>query len=210
MNTRPPIGSSPLPSDEQLFERYRSAGDTQAFEMLVHRYEQELFGYLRRYLHSAELAEDVFQATFLRVHRSKDGFAAGRAFRPWLYSIATNQAIDILRRERRHLRVVHDDAGRCGRDGSLLGTVAARGQPPDERAGTREEQRHVRAAVRTLSDVQRRAVDLIYGQGLAYREAAVMMGVPVGTVKSRLHAALLTLGRTWSDRSSKRAFVLAK
>lgn len=205
-----PVESNPPSSDEQLFERYRSAGDAQAFETLVHRYEHELFGYLRRYLHSAELAEEVFQATFLRVHLGRDGFAGERAFRPWLYSIATNQAIDMLRRERRHQRVVHDGAGSRGNEVSLIGTVAARGQEPDERASIREERLHVRKAVRELSEVQRRAVELIYGQGLAYREAAVMMGVPVGTVKSRLHSALLSLGRGWSGRPLKRAFALVR
>ena len=53
------------------------------------------------------------------------------------------------------------------------------------------------AAVEKLSEVQRRAVQLVCEQGLAYREAAALMGVPVGTVKSRLHSALLTLAKVW-------------
>lgn len=210
MTARAPITPPHEATDEALFHRYRSAGDSHAFETLVHRYEHELFGYLRRYLHSAELAEEVFQATFLRVHLSRDGFETGRSFRPWVYSIATNQAIDMLRRERRHQRVVHDEASAARKDHSLLGAVAAHGRSPDEKASVHEEERQVRAAVRELSDAQRRAVELVYGQGLAYREAAVMMGVPVGTVKSRLHAALLSLGRAWPGRPLKRAFALAK
>ena len=60
--------------------------DTDAFESLVHRYEQELFSYLRRYCGSAEMAEDVFQATFLQVYLKKENFEDGRRFRPWLYT----------------------------------------------------------------------------------------------------------------------------
>ena len=66
----------------------------------------------------------------------------------------------------------------------------------------------MREAVRTLSGVQQRAVQLIYEQGMAYREAAVVMGVPVGTVKSRLHSALLSLGRIWAVQPPKRAYAL--
>src|SRR5271168_1722475 len=99
-----PEGSaeSVSPTDEQLLAEYRQQGDRQAFAQLVHRYERELFSYLRRYLGDAEMAEDAFQATFLQVHRKCDQFEEGRRFRPWLYTIATNQAIDAQRRNKRH------------------------------------------------------------------------------------------------------------
>ena len=72
------------------------------FAELVRRYEKELFGYLRHYLGNAEMAEDVFQQTFLQVHLKCDQFEPGRKVRPWLYTVATNQAIDYRRRNRRH------------------------------------------------------------------------------------------------------------
>ena len=70
-------------SDEELLRRCCRNGDAAAFESLVHRYEQELFSYLRRYLGNAEMAEDVFQATFLQVHLKREQFEEGRRFRPW-------------------------------------------------------------------------------------------------------------------------------
>jgi hypothetical protein len=73
-------------ADEDLLRRFRVDDDTDAFESLVHRYEQELFSYLRRYCGSAEMAEDVFQATFLQVYLKKENFEDGRRFRPWLYT----------------------------------------------------------------------------------------------------------------------------
>jgi RNA polymerase sigma-70 factor (ECF subfamily) len=101
----PPAGSGAAidgDSDEELLVRCRSGSDPAAFESLVRRYETELFSYLRRYLGNAEMAEDVFQATFLQVHLKREQFEEGRRFRPWLYTIATNQAIDAQRRTRRH------------------------------------------------------------------------------------------------------------
>jgi len=196
--------------DEELFSRFRNDGDLTAYEALVHRYEAPLFGYLHRYLGNAAVAEEVFQATFLRLYTRREQFAEGRAFRPWLYAIATHKAIDAQRQERRHTRVVHEGSRTCGADGaSLLEAVPAAGLSPAEQVGDREEGRRVRAAVQSLSEVQRRAVQLVYGQGLAYSDAAAILGVPVGTVKSRLHSALLALARIWGVTLPRRAFALA-
>ena len=76
--------------------------------MLVHRYERELYSYLRRYLGDAAMAEDAFQGTFLQIHLKCGQFEPGRKFRPWLYTIATNQAIDAQRRNKRHRMVSLD------------------------------------------------------------------------------------------------------
>src|SRR5208282_3642707 len=90
--------------DEELLRRLRR-GDDAAFEMLVRRYEGELFGYLRRYLGDEILADDVFQNTFLQVYLKRHQYEEGRPVRPWLYTIATRQAIDALRRHGRHQAV---------------------------------------------------------------------------------------------------------
>jgi len=186
------------PSDEELIARFRTSGDESAFESLVHRYEQELFSYLRRYLGSAEMAEDVFQATFLQVHLKKEGFDEGRRFRPWLYTIATNQAIDAQRRNRRH-RMVSLDQRTGGEDdvGALVEMLAGREQTADERMQGEEAKEWVRAAVDDLPDTLKSALVLVYHQGMKYREAADVLGIPVGTVKSRLHSALLKLNESW-------------
>jgi RNA polymerase sigma-70 factor, ECF subfamily len=89
-------------SDEELLNQYRKTGVRHAFDELVHRYERELFSYLRRYLGDATLAEDAFQAAFFQVHLKCEQFEEGRKVRPWLYTIATNQAIDAQRRNKRH------------------------------------------------------------------------------------------------------------
>lgn len=186
------------PTDEELFGRFRDGHDERAFAALVYRYEQPLFAYLRRLLHSEQLAEDVFQSTFLRVHMKRQSFDITRRFQPWLYAVATRQAIDTIRREKRHRRKAFSPVAAGSVADLTLDDMPAADSTPVEQVQSREEWQRVRAAVGRLSAVQQRAVQLVYGEGLAYREAAGVLGVPVGTVKSRVHSAILALGGSWA------------
>lgn len=181
-------------TDEELFQQFCSHHSNEAFESLVHRYERPLFAYLRRMMHSQQLAEDVFQSTFLRVFLKRDSFDLTRRFQPWLYSVATRQAIDTMRKEKRHHHTVSKRVSGKPADDACLDNLPGGDRTPSELAGEQEEWSNVRKAVGRLSMVQRKAVELVYGKGLAYREAAGVLGVPVGTVKSRVHAAILALG----------------
>ncbi|MGI9176698.1 MAG: RNA polymerase sigma factor, partial [Pirellulales bacterium] len=185
-------------TDEELLRRCRVNGDSAAFESLVQRDENELFSYLRRYLGNAEMADDVFQATFLQVHLKREQFEEGRRFRPWLYTIATNQAIDAQRRNRRHRMVSLDHrTGGEGDVGSLVEMLAGSGQTADAEMEAEEARDWVRSAVNDLPESLKGALMLVYHQGMKYREAADVLGIPVGTVKSRLHSALLKLNESW-------------
>src|ERR1700757_5179040 len=106
-------------SDEDLFAQYRERGDRNAFATLVHRYERELYSYLRRYLGDPSMAEDAFQSTFLQVHLKCDQFDPERRFRPWLYTIATNQAIDAQRRNKRHRGISLDRTSKSNENDEL-------------------------------------------------------------------------------------------
>src|SRR5690349_8120203 len=92
---------NPSVSDEVLLMAFRDHNDRAALESLIRRYQTELYSFLRRYLGDDALAEDAFQLTFLQVHKKAALFDTTRRFRPWLYSVATNQAIDLKRREKR-------------------------------------------------------------------------------------------------------------
>jgi RNA polymerase sigma-70 factor, ECF subfamily len=190
-----------LPTDEDLLLAYRSHGDRAAFEQLVRRYETELYSYLRNYLGDAQMAEDAFQATFLQVHLKCEQFEPGRKVRPWLYTVATNQAIDAQRRNRRH-RMVSLDRRRSleGRDdedgGSLMNLLDSQDMDPIEQFALEEDSQAVRAAIDQLPESLRRVVILVYFQGLKYREAADVLSIPVGTVKSRLHTAVARLNES--------------
>jgi RNA polymerase sigma-70 factor (ECF subfamily) len=197
-------------SDEHLLLTYRTKARStnsgqeaaEAFETLVHRYERELYSYLFRYLGDAAMADDAFQATFLQVHLKCEQFEEGRKFRPWLYTIATNQAIDAQRRNKRH-RLLSLDR-RAGSleswsSGSLVEFLLSR-EPEAVSNLEREERREwIREAVQNLPEQLRGAVVLVYYQGIKYREAAEVLGIPVGTVKSRLNAALHKLYQAWEQ-----------
>jgi RNA polymerase sigma-70 factor, ECF subfamily len=193
------LGGLPLRSDEELLLAYRSKADREAFEELVQRYEKELYGYLRHYLNDAEMAEDVFQQTFLQVHLKCDQFEEGRKVRPWLYTVATNQAIDCQRRNKRHRMVSLDRRAQGdaeGEPGALIESLGGVGTDPGEEVESAEQQAQVRQAVEALPEQTRQVVMLVYFQGLKYREAADILRIPVGTVKSRLHAAIEKLSES--------------
>jgi RNA polymerase sigma-70 factor (ECF subfamily) len=182
-------------TDEELVGAYRTYGSRPAFDELVHRYERELYSYLRRFLGNAAMAEDAFQATFLQVHLKCDQFEAGRKVRPWLYTIATNQAIDLQRRAKRHKLISLDRRDTSSEDdtGTLANLLKSKEAAPTSAIENDERETWVRGAVAELPEQLRAAVNLIYYQGMKYREAADILKVPVGTVKSRLHTAVLKL-----------------
>jgi len=191
-------------SDEDLLVRF-TGGETEAFGVLVRRYERELYGYLRRYLGDGSLAEDVFQNTFLQLYIKSDRYEPGRPVRPWLYTIATHQAIDALRRHSRHqavsLEQPHEEPG-DGELRNLLDMLESRGPGPLDAASEQERRQRVRASVERLPEFLRQVVLLAYYQGLKYREIADALSIPVGTVKSRLHAALVKLQEAWAESPS--------
>jgi len=188
-------------TDEDLLLAYRDSQHRDLFEELVRRYERELFSYLRRYVGDADLAADVFQATFLQLHLKCSQFQEGRRLRPWLYTIATNQAIDAQRRNRRHRMVSLDSLSGSNDDDvvKLLDLMASSDPGPDEQVGLEEDREWVRQVVLDLPEHLRGVVTLVYYQGLKYREAAEALSIPVGTVKSRMHTALLKLNEVFRD-----------
>lgn len=186
-------------TDEELLLEYRLTANSGLFEKLVKRYERELYNYLRRFLNNQVLAEDAFQATFLQVHLKCHLFDGERKVRPWLYTVATNQAIDIQRRNRRHKLVSLDRPSRLQHDefGALIDMLSSREDEPTGGLELGERKEWVRQAVAALPEQLRAAVRLVYFRGMKYREAADELDVPVGTVKSRLHSAVKRLGEAW-------------
>jgi len=167
----------------------------------LERYEREFYNYLRRYLGDAEQAEDVFQTSCLMVHLKCDQFEPGRRFRPWLYAVATNAAIDAQRREKRH-RAVSLDRNRkdAHQDEPRLMEMLFSDDPgPLAEASRLESGEWVQAALEELSGQMRDVINLVYFQGLKYREAAEALNVPVGTIKSRMNAAVNKLYEIWKQ-----------
>lgn len=192
--------------DEEIIAEYQETKDRQLFEILIRRYEREIYSYLRRYIGQAELAEDAFQGTFLQVHLKCYQFDSGRRFRPWLYAIATNQAIDAQRRNKRHRMVSLDHSSSSDQDdrmGAWSEKLVGNGVDPSAAASLQENRDWVNSAVNSLGESMQQVLHLVYYQGLKYREAAEVLNIPVGTVKSRLHAAVQRLGIVWNEQLSQ-------
>ena len=184
-------------SDEALLTRYRDRALAEDFDELVHRYQPELYRYLARYLGDPSLAEDVFQNTFLQVHLKRGLYEDGRPVRPWLYSIATHQAVDALRKAGRHPTLSLDQRASAGAGegdaGALVDLLVGDDAGPLSELEGEEGKEWVRESVARLPDALRQTLILAYHQDLKYREIAEVLKIPVGTVKSRLHAALTKL-----------------
>nr|WP_084422495.1 RNA polymerase sigma factor [Rubripirellula obstinata] len=191
-------------ADESLIVQYRDSGDRALYETLIARYEREIYNYLRRYIGDAELAEDAFQGTFLQVHLKCQQFDSSRRFRPWLYAIATNQAIDIQRRNKRHRMISMDrtSGADLGEHGGWSDSLVGDCPDPLLVASEQENSRWVHQSVDSLGESLKQVVHLVYYQGMKYREAAETLNIPVGTVKSRLHAAVGRLGLMWDESHS--------
>jgi len=176
-------------SDERLLAEFLD-GDHQAFSQLVRRYDHELFLFVARFVRNSATAEDVVQETFIQVHRAAHGFDPKRRFRPWLFTIAANKARDLLRTKgrRREVALVSENAD--GEQMSFVDFLADAGPAPDCEVEAEEQRECVRRVVGKLPDHLREVLVLAYFQRLAYKEMAEVLGIPLGTVKSRLHAAV--------------------
>lgn len=191
-------------TDEKLVEAYRR-GEAEAFRTLVERYHDDLLRFLTRLSGDRQVAEDAFQDAFLQVHLSLGSFDTGRRFRPWLFTIAANKARDLLRkRGRRQTLELSAPMGSSGGDGSegggaFIDLLEVEVAPPD--AGLLEEERDamVQRALDRLSDPLREILLLAYFQRLSYAQVAEELGIPLGTVKSRLHAAVASFAKRWAE-----------
>ncbi|MCY2971339.1 MAG: sigma-70 family RNA polymerase sigma factor [Planctomycetota bacterium] len=192
--------NTPERSDEELLKLFR-AGNASAFDALVHRYEGELFGYLNRYLRNRELAEDTFQTTFMTVYQKAETFEEGKRFKPWLYAIATNQAIDASRKRKRRqtisLENEWDNGESSAKAGSLRDVLESNNEKPDSSAMMDEKKVQVRKAIDTLPENLRQVLLLAYFHEFKYQEISEVLEIPLGTVKSRLHAALEKFQQSW-------------
>ena len=183
--------------DETLLQRHLD-GDGQAFEALVRRYRRELFNFLARFTGDPALADDVFQDAFLQVHVSAPKFDMSRRLKPWLFTIAANKARDALRsRSRRRAAPLDAAVGGDEDHGSYADLMPANVPQPDESTLNLEARRVVLEVVSEMPPPLKTVLLLCYFHEFPYKDIAETLGVPLGTVKSRLHAALKDFGRRW-------------
>lgn len=190
-------------SDEQLLAQY-AAGDQGALAELIRRYQQELFAFLQRFVSDASAAEDLFQETFVQVHRNVRSFDPQRRFRPWLFTIAANKARDYLRSSSRRAAHSLDNVAGHSEDAATFMDLMESDAPPPIEELTREETiGTVQEVLAELKPLYREVLVLSFFHRFAYNEIAEMLGVPLGTVKSRLHAAVAAFARAFRAREKR-------
>lgn len=187
--------------DATLFQAHRD-GSADALRVLIQRYRVELFGFLARYTGNPTLAEDAFQETFLQVHLAGHTFDATRRFRPWLYAIAVNKARDLHRRGKRHRMASLDAPIGVDGDTTAVTLIGGKGPPVSEGLDRAELADAVRRAVDSLPETHREILVLGYFQKMSYQQIAEILEIPLGTVKSRLHAAVARFAKRWETLSS--------
>ena len=189
-------------TDEALFRAYRE-GDEAAFTALVERYAGELVQFLVKQTGSRAAAEDVFQETFLQVHNSAGTFDLDRRFKPWLYTIAVNKGRDWHRRNARRKAVsLSANVGADGEGQAFVDLLASDVAEPDEGMQDAELRTRVKNVVDDMPEHYREILLLSYFQKMSYMQIAEALEVPLGTVKSRLHAAVAAFGRGWGHGPS--------
>ena len=191
-------------TDEEVFEAFR-ADDSAAYRVLIERYHDDLLRFLTRMLGNRAAAEDIFQETFLQVHISAATFDTSRRFRPWLFTIAANKARDLLRKKNRRKTVELSAPIRKSEPGaSFIDLLEVDVPSPDEAMDLSERDELVQKALDQLGPALREVLLLAYFQRLSYAQIAEDLGIPLGTVKSRMHSAVAAFARSWQIVSKER------
>lgn len=190
--------AKPTISDNDLLQRHLD-GDAQAFAALVERYRGELFAFLARFTGDGALADDIFQETFLQLHLSAAVFDMTRRLKPWLFTIAANKARDALRSRTRHPMAPLDAAlPGGGSDAATFAELIPSDIPtPDQTVLNLETRRIVQSIVNDMPESLRTVIILCYFHEFAYKDIAEMLELPLGTIKSRIHAAVQFFAQRW-------------
>ena len=177
------------------------AGDAAAWEDLVRLYNRRIYNLCYRFTSSAEDAQDLTQEVFIRVYRTMGSYNIEKgAFNTWLTTLTRNLLVDHFRRSRQERLTDSIDAGLRDEDDSLsLGDRLEDTRPsPHDRLASRETQKVVQQALARISPDLREAVILRDLQDMDYKEIAIVLRVPEGTVKSRINRGRMELARLLS------------
>ncbi len=184
-------------NEEQIIDMAR-AGDVTAFESLVEEYDGRIYNMAFRMLGNVEDARDVAQETFLKAYTSLDRFRGDASFSTWLYRIAKNACLDILRRRGRRTIYSLDDPVETD-EGEVDRQLAGHLPDPEGVALDTEVREAVEAAIAGLAPHHRTIIVLRDIEELTYEEIAEVLEMELGTVKSRLYRARCALSRSLGE-----------
>jgi len=171
-------------SDEELILEFQKNNTERAFEILVQRYRNPLVNFVFRYLGDYESCVDVVQETMIKVYRYKDTYQSIAKFSTWIYTIAGNLAkTELQRRKRRSILSINA----FGKDNDEDYEIPDENYRPDTITDSGIKDEIIQKAFMKVSEAYRKAVILRDIQELSYEEIADIMGITVGTVKSRIN-----------------------
>ncbi len=178
-------------TDAELMQRYVE-GDEAAFREIVSRYKNTLYAFLKRFLNRSDLIDDVFQETFLQLFMSRDKFDPSRPLRPWLLTMAANKAKDALRKAQRTNAVpigTISESEDMSFD-EMVNVLSSDTAVPYDDVERSETAARVNEVIANMPENLREILILAYFNRVSYKEMADILRIPIGTVKSRLHAAV--------------------
>lgn len=174
-------------------ERARS-GDSDAFRLLVEQHSRAIFRLAYRMTGNEEDAEDVVQETFLRAYRQLDRYEARSSFSTWLYRIASNYSLDLIRMRKRHEEKRERGSATDNRD--ILQSIPVNSPSPDRMVYSGEVKQRVEAALGELSDQERTAFVLRHFEGLSIEEIGQALGTGGNATKHSIFRAVQKLRRS--------------
>ena len=177
--------------------RLAQAGDLQAFEVLVREYQGDVWRFAYHLTRDRSAADDVTQEAFLRLFRAIGTFRGDAKFTSWLLRIVRNCAMDTYRRAAR-------DQAMSERSAAEAHESATAGPSGASSSGSVEERLRIAAAIRALPNELREPFVVIEVLGFSYEETSVILGVKLGTLKSRMHRARAALMKALTEGEAAR------
>ncbi len=178
--------------EEQALIKAAQHGDLNAFNALILRYENLLYGIALRMLNDEDIASDAVQEALISAFSKLNSFRGG-SLRSWLARVTVNACYDEMRRKRRQREVPMEQFNMEGEEVEDLSWMIDPVARPEEQYESFELENAIQCSLRQLTPAYREALVLVDIEGLSYEEASVAARVPVGTVKSRLARARLQM-----------------
>jgi len=178
--------------EDQLNISRAQSGDTAAFNALIRKYEVRAYQYAFRLTRNSEEASDIVAEAFVRIFNALHNFKGQSAFSTWMYRILTNCFLDIRKRERSRPSTSLEAALQT-EEGEMERQVEDPGRTPYQELERGERERNVEKAVSILPEYQRAMIVMYHAEMMSYEDIAAALDLPIGTVKSRLNRARLSL-----------------
>ena len=189
--------NAPVTSDRVLLRNYLS-GDRDAISQLIERHSRRVRDYIRMMVKDRDVAEDIFQETFIKAVRVIDEgrYTDNGKFLSWILRIAHNQVIDYFRAQRQDKSVTESDAGY-----DVLGTLQFAERTVEDEIVCEQIEHEARMLVELLPEEQREVVRMRYFGGLSFKEIAEQTGVSINTALGRMRYALINLRRMIREKN---------